>query len=181
MQEARGASLIGDPHDLGNSRRRLGLFFAVAGLGLALDQITKWWAEGALTDRPPVPVIGTFLQFYLTHNPGAAFSSGVRFTWVFTIIAIVATVVVIRYAGRSRDLTWTLALGILLGGITGNLADRLARPPGIFRGHVVDFLMLPHWPVFNVADMLIDTAAAIIVVLTWRGIRLDGSRDRDDE
>jgi signal peptidase II len=46
----------------------------------------------------------------------------------------------------------------------------------VLRGHVVDFLMLPHWPIFNVADMCINVAAALILVQAFRGIRLDGSR-----
>jgi signal peptidase II len=57
----------------------------------------------------------------------------------------------------------------------GNLTDRVLREPGPFRGHVVDFLALPHWPVFNVADMCIDTAGALFVLLLLRGDHLDGS------
>ena len=70
-----------------------------------------------------------------------------------------------------------LALGLLLAGVTGNLVDRLLRSPGPFRGHVVDFLALPHWPVFNVADMCINLAAALFVLLLVRGVRLDGTRE----
>ena len=71
---------------------------------------------------------------------------------------------------------WAVAFGLLLAGITGNLTDRIFRAPGGLRGHVVDFLQLPHWPIFNVADMCINVAAALILVQAFRGIRLDGSR-----
>ena len=77
---------------------------------------------------------------------------------------------------RVRNYVWAVAFGLLLAGITGNLTDRLFRAPGVLRGHVVDFLMLPHWPIFNVADMCINVAAALILVQAFRGIRLDGSR-----
>ena len=77
---------------------------------------------------------------------------------------------------RVRNFGWAIAFGFLLAGITGNLTDRLFRAPGVLRGHVVDFLMLPHWPIFNVADMCINVAAALILVQAFRGIRLDGSR-----
>lgn len=172
MQETGGASLI-DATRQGKSR--FWLFAFIALVSLAADQLTKAWALAHLTDGQSRPIIGTFLQFYLTFNPGAAFSTGTKFTWVFTSLAIIATFVVIRYAVTARSRAWAVSLGLLLGGITGNLTDRLTRPPEFFKGHVVDFLMLPHWPVFNVADMLIDTAAVLIVVLSFKGIKLDGT------
>jgi signal peptidase II len=71
---------------------------------------------------------------------------------------------------------------MLLAGIAGNLTDRLLRGPGPLRGEVVDFLMLPRWPVFNVADMCIDAAAVLILVQVYRGVRVDGTRVvRDSE
>ena len=77
---------------------------------------------------------------------------------------------------RLGSTVWAVAFGLLLAGICGNLTDRLLREPGPLRGHVVDFLMLPHWPIFNVADMCINVAAALILVQAFRGIRLDGTR-----
>jgi signal peptidase II len=90
-------------------------------------------------------------------------------------VALIAAVVVVFYARRVRHRGWGLALGLLLAGVTGNLVDRIFRDPAPFRGHVVDFLALPNWPVFNVADMCIDLAAALFVILLLRGVRLDGS------
>jgi signal peptidase II len=72
---------------------------------------------------------------------------------------------------------WAVALGLLTAGVGGNLTDRIFRSPGVLRGHVVDFLELPYWPVFNVADMCITAAAVMVVVLAViKNVGLDGRR-----
>jgi signal peptidase II len=109
-------------------------------------------------------------------DPGAAFSTGTSYTIFLSAIALIAAGVVIRFGRRLGDRTWAVALGLLLAGVCGNLTDRLFREPGVLRGHVVDFLELPHWPVFNVADMLIDAGVVLIVIQTWRGIGITGHR-----
>jgi signal peptidase II len=83
-------------------------------------------------------------------------------------------VVVAVLGTHVRSTGWAWALGLLLAGIAGNLTDRLFRDPGPLRGHVVDFLQLPHWPIFNVADVCINVAAALIVVQSVRGVPLRG-------
>jgi len=88
-------------------------------------------------------------------------------------------VVIVRVARDLVSTAWALALGLLLGGALGNLVDRIFREPGPLRGHVVDFLQLPNWPIFNVADMCINVAAALIVIQAVRGVSIDGSRSRD--
>lgn len=148
----------------------------VALVGLAADQVTKALAVELLTPGDPVPLVGELLQLYLLRNPGAAFSFATGATWIFTIIAAVVVVAVLRVSRRLGSRAWAFALGLLLAGATGNLVDRLVRAPGPARGHVVDFLALPHWPVFNVADSMICTAAAFIVVLALRGVEIDGRR-----
>jgi len=95
---------------------------------------------------------------------------------VFSVLAILAAGVVVWLSRRVRDRVWAVGFGFLLAGICGNLTDRILREPGPLRGHVVDFLMLPNWPIFNVADMCINVAAALILVQAYRGVRLDGSR-----
>jgi signal peptidase II len=143
--------------------------------------VTKHLAVRELTGRAPVEVLGELLQLRLVRNPGAAFSAGASLTPYITVVAIVATLVAGYYAFRVRHRGWALALGLLLAGVTGNLIDRLFRAPGPFRGHVVDFFALPHWPVFNVADICINLAGVLLVVLLLRGTRLDGTREgRDD-
>jgi signal peptidase II len=142
----------------------------------AVDQATKWLAVDRLTGEPDKQLVGDVLVLHLTRNAGAAFSTGTGYTGLFSCLAIVAVLVVVWLSRRVGSAGWAVALGLLLAGITGNLTDRVLRAPGVLRGHVVDFLMLPHWPIFNVADMCINVAAALIVVQALRGIRLDGSR-----
>jgi signal peptidase II len=149
-------------------------------LGIAVvawltDLITKVIAERELADRGPVDVIGSLLRLNLTRNAGAAFSTGRSLTPLIAVFAIVALLVVAVLAVRVRTAGWAWAMGLLLAGIAGNLTDRLFRAPGPLRGHVIDFLQLPHWPVFNVADICINVAAALIVLQSVRGIPMRGS------
>jgi signal peptidase II len=155
------------------------IFVAVAITAYTVDLVTKVLAARRLTEGDPVDVIDGLLRLDLVRNPGAAFSTGTSYTLVLSVIALVAAGVVIRFGRRLGDRTWAVALGLLLGGVCGNLTDRVFREPGVMRGHVVDFLELPHWPVFNVADMLIDVAVLLILVQTWRGVRLTGARSAD--
>ena len=152
------------------------VFVAVAVTAYAVDLLTKVLAVRHLTEGDPVDVLDGVLRLDLVRNPGAAFSTGTSYTLVLSVIALVAAGVVIRFGRRLGDRTWAVALGLLLAGVCGNLTDRIFRDPGVLRGHVVDFLALPHWPVFNVADMLIDVAVVLIIIQTWRGIGITGVR-----
>jgi signal peptidase II len=146
---------------------------------IVLDQVTKAWAVAVLTVGEPVDVLGSLLRLELVRNSGAAFSLATGMTWILTVIAAGAALVIVRISRKLGSTWWAVGLGLLLGGALGNLLDRLFRAPGLGVGHVVDFLVLPHWPVFNVADMCIDTAGVLIVVLVLRRIGIDGSRNRD--
>jgi signal peptidase II len=156
------------------------LVFAVGAVALLVDVFSKRIAVRELTGREPVEVLGEVLQLRLVFNPGAAFGAGSSLTPVISVVAIIATVVIVYFAFRVRNRGWAVGLGLLLAGVGGNLLDRIFREPGPFRGHVVDFFALPHWPVFNVADICIDTAAVIFAVLLIRGVRLDGVRHVHD-
>jgi signal peptidase II len=184
MQAARGASLSpSDPADqdtrpaAASSRGLVPLFLVVGVLAWVVDQVTKHLAVAGLTGHHPVHLVGDLLQLDLTRNPGAAFSTGTGFTQVFSVVAIAATAVILWFGSRARTALWAVGLGLLLAGVVGNLTDRLFRAPGPLRGQVVDFLALPHWPIFNVADICINIAAVVIVVQALRGVRLDGTRD----
>jgi signal peptidase II len=159
------------------SRARTWRVFASVALVLyAVDVVSKIVAIDRLTGRDDVRVVGEVLQLHLTRNPGAAFSTGTQFTVVLSCIAMAAVVVVLWLSRRLGNVVWAVALGFLLAGVAGNLTDRMFREPGPFRGHVIDFLMLPNWPIFNVADICINVAAGLILVQAFRGVRMDGTR-----
>nr|WP_307803648.1 signal peptidase II [Microbacterium phyllosphaerae] len=153
----------------------------LAALVLAADQFVKYLTTENLPLQEPVPVLGEFLQLYYVRNPGAAFSLGSDVTWIFTIaLAVVAGVIVWKALGlRSR--LWAVVLGCLLGGVLGNLTDRLFRDPGFPMGHVVDMISMP-WmmpAIFNVADIFIVTGMISVALLVVFGLRFDGTRERD--
>jgi len=150
------------------------LVVAVALLVVALDQSTKALAVARLTENQPQDLIGSALRLHLVRNAGAAFSTATGMTWVLTVIAVTVVVVIIRVASRLGSRIWALTLGLLLGGALGNLCDRMFRAPGVARGHVVDFLEFPHWPIWNLADASIVIAGVLVVVLTVKGIGLEG-------
>lgn len=148
---------------------------------LAADQFVKHLTIEHLPSEKAVPVLGEFLQLFYIRNSGAAFSIGADMTWIFTIaLSAVAVVIVWKTLGvRSR--LWAVVLGCLLGGVLGNLTDRLLREPGFAVGHVVDMISMP-WmipAIFNVADMFIVTGMISVALLVVVGLRLDGTRERD--
>jgi signal peptidase II len=161
------------------SRQLMGVLVATAFVVIVIDQLAKAWAVHGLTGRGRVDLVGDLFGLRLTRNPGAAFSFATGSTWIFTILATVVVVVIIRIARDLGSRAWALTLGLLVGGAVGNLCDRLFREPGFARGHVVDFFQLPHWPIFNVADSCIVTAAVLIGWLGLRGIGVDGRRQND--
>ena len=182
MQVQAGASLIPSPATNENattrSPRRLLYTVVVSSAVLVYiaDQLTKAWASANLVPDQPRELIGSVLQLNLTRNPGAAFSILTGSTWILTAIACAVVVFIVITARRLGSRVWALALGLLLGGSLGNLTDRMFRAPGPGRGHVVDFLQLPNFPIFNIGDSAIVTAAVLIALLAFRGVNVDGTR-----
>ncbi len=188
MQAARGAALtVPEPasgHEAGpepaegtshpTGRRRAGLLVLVALLALAADLATKLYVVAELEGRRVVDL--GVLQIAVSRNSGAAFSFAEGATLLFTAVAGAVVVVILRTARRLRSAAWAVALGLLLGGATGNLLDRLFRAPGFARGAVVDFLDFRVWPVFNLADSAIVCGGVLAVLLSFRGVELDGTR-----
>ncbi len=163
------------PAESGERRSLLWVVIAVAAGIVVLDQITKAWAVAQLKGEPPIEILGMWLRLTYGENTGAAFGIGTGFTWIFTAIAVIVAVVIIRFARRLGSVWWAVALGGLLGGAVGNLIDRLTRPPGPGKGYVVDFIALPNFPVFNVADMAITCSAVLMIWLTIRGVDVTGA------
>lgn len=180
MHDAPGASLS-DAEPTGTAsattrapgRLTTGLLL-VAAVVVAVDQVAKALALHRLAGREPVELLGGVVELRLVRNAGAAFGLAGGATIVFSLVAAVVVVAILRTARRLRSAGWALALGLVLGGALGNLVDRVVRDPAVLRGHVVDFIELPHWPVFNVADSAICAGAVVVVVLSLRGIPLDG-------
>lgn len=142
------------------------LGLGIAAVGYGSDLVTKQLALAHLDPSNPPVLLGGLLRLQLIRNPGAAFSMGEDFTIVLTIIALGALVGVLVFAmPRARHRGWVVGFGLLLAGIMGNLTDRLFRPPAPLHGHVIDFLQLPNFAIFNVADMCITFAAITIVWL----------------
>lgn len=156
------------------ARHRVVLMLALAVLVVALDQISKALVVAKLTGHDPVRLIGGALYLVEERNRGAAFNLAEGMTIVLTVIAAVVVVTIVRVASRLRSAAWAVALGLILGGATGNLCDRLFRGPGPLRGAVVDWISLFDsagrvWPVFNLADSAIVCGGAIAVVLMLLG------------
>jgi len=183
MQIQAGAPLITSPSAnepataSATPRRLLYLALVIVAVPVYLaDQLTKAWATANLQPDQPRQVVGSLLQLNLIRNSGAAFSIGTGATWVLTAIACSVVAFILFSARRLGSRGWALALGLLLAGSLGNVTDRMFRAPGPGRGHVVDFVQLPHYPIFNVADSAIVSAAVLIAVLAFRGINIDGTR-----
>jgi signal peptidase II len=164
-------------------RRRVGLLVAVAVIAVLLDLISKLIVVAHLTPGKSPRILGGLIYLSLGRNAGAAFGMATGLTIVFALVAVVVVVAIIRMARKLRSTPWAIALGLILGGATGNLIDRIFRAPGFLRGAVVDWISVfgpdgEHFPVFNLADSAITVGAIILVVTTLLGIGLDGRRVR---
>ncbi|MGW6978332.1 signal peptidase II [Streptomyces sp. NPDC054932] len=161
------------------SKSHLAALLAAAGLTYALDLGSKFLAVSRLENHEPVDVVGRVLTLQVIRNSGAAFSMGQAVTAVFTAISLAVIVVIVRASRKLRSLPWALALGLLLGGALGNLTDRIFRAPEVFRGHVVDFISVQHFAVFNLADSAIVCGGALMILLSFLGVSLDGTTPQD--
>jgi signal peptidase II len=164
------------------SPRRLRLLLSVAAVVLALDVVTKVLAVKLLTPGRPVSIIGDTVTWTLVRNSGAAFSMATGYTWLLTVIATGVVAGIFWMGRRLVSPWWALGLGMILGGAMGNLVDRFFRSPAPLRGHVVDFLSIGWWPVFNVADPSVVGGAILLVALSVFGFDFDsvGRRRSDD-
>jgi signal peptidase II len=171
----------GDEPDPPPTRRRLRLLLSVAAVVLFLDVVTKVLAVRWLTPQQPVSIIGDTVTWTLVRNSGAAFSMGTSYTYVLTLVATGVVIGIIWMGRRLVSPWWALGLGMILGGALGNLVDRFFRSPGPLRGHVVDFLSIGWWPVFNVADPAVVGGAILLVGLSLFGFDFDAPGRRTQE
>lgn len=158
-------------------RKRGPLLLILAGfavLAYSLDQLTKWWVSSTMVDGQVTPVLGSLLSWHYIRNSGAAFSIGENVTWIFTLVMAAVVIGILVQARRLGSIWWSIALGMLLGGALGNLTDRLFREPSFGMGHVVDFIALPHFAIFNIADSSVVGSVILICILTLKGIPLAG-------
>lgn len=156
--------------------RRMRTLISIAVLVFVLDLLTKILAVAYITPGDPVRIIGDTVTLTLVRNPGAAFSMATGMTWLLTLVAVGVVIGVIKIGRTLRSPWWALGLGLVLGGALGNLGDRIFRSPGPLQGHVVDFVSVGWWPVFNVADSSIVCGATLLVALSLFGIEPDGTR-----
>lgn len=149
-----------------------------------VDAATKSWAVAYLEDEPKVRILGDFLTLTLVKNSGAAFSMGEGGTLYLSLFAILVIFLICRWTARVTSRPWGYVLGLALGGSLGNLSDRAFRGEGGFRGHVIDWIALPRWPIFNVADSAIVIAALLATFLAYRNVSpiapIQNNEDRDD-
>jgi signal peptidase II len=108
-------------------------------------------------------------------NDSAAFGIGFGYTWILAVISLAAALATIWYSRKLESISWSVMTGIFLGGVVGNLIDRLIREPSFGNGHVVDFIQVPlNFPIFNLADTFIVSMAILSVVRVMRGENLGG-------
>jgi signal peptidase II len=165
-----GAGVIGRTHGL--------LFAAVAVVWLVVDQLTKSWAESELRFED-IELVWT-LQLNLAYNTGASFGFGGGYGTWFSLLGLVVVGVLVWQGSKVRSRLGALALGMIVAGVLGNIADRAFRgDEGFMSGAVVDFVDLQWWPIFNVADIGIVCGGILLVVVVLLG-GLDEDEDLDD-
>ena len=166
---------MGDPAAPTRTTRVLATYGTAAAV-LVLDQLIKHLVVSNLAGRPPLDVIGSFVQLRYTTNSGGAFSLLTGAPLFFGVMAIVIIGGIVYAWRRTQPLSMLVVLGLILGGALGNLTDRLLRGEGLLRGEVVDFIKVGIWPVFNLADSCIVVGGLLLAILLGRAER---GRDQD--
>jgi signal peptidase II len=165
-------------------RPRTRLLLLLAAVVLVTDLVTKVIVVATVEPGEDIRLLGGALYLTQLRNVGAAFSFAEGATVLFSLVAVVVAVVIVRTANRMYSTGWAVTLGLVLGGALGNLIDRIFRDPGFLRGGVVDFVSVfgpdgSVWPVFNVADSAIVCGGVLGALLALRGIEFDGTRTKD--
>lgn len=160
-------------NDRPTTRHHRGAFAVAAVIVVALDQASKRWALDALSGQD-IDLVGS-LRLKLVFNDSAAFSIGGGRTTLIAVLGLMVAAFIARLGLRAERRLWAVGLGVILGGALGNLVDRAFRSGrGVLGGHVVDFIDLQWWPVFNVADMALWVGIGLLAIASWR----DRAHDR---
>ena len=145
-----------------NAIWRAGLWYLVAFLGVALDQITKWLAVRYLKPMDTLPLWKNVLHLTYATNRGAAFSILADRRWVFMSVSVLSIVLLaaLVWYFRRGSAPFCLSLSMLLGGGVGNMIDR------VMLGYVVDFIDFRaiHFAIFNVADCFVCIGCALLLI-----------------
>lgn len=151
------------------------LYLVVALVAITVDQFAKNLAIATLEPGTSYPVVGDILSWKLLYNDSAAFGLGFGYTWILAVISFGAALAIIWLSRRLTSVSWSLMSGVFLGGVVGNLIDRLTREPSFGNGHVVDYIQIPfNFPIFNLADIFIVSMASLSVLRVMRGEYLGG-------
>ncbi|WP_124436777.1 signal peptidase II [Streptomyces sp. NL15-2K] len=142
---------------------------------LTADLATKQIALTHFSVTDPTQTLGGLLKFTLVFNSGGGFSFGQGETWFFTTVKIGVLIAMLVVSPRIRTPVWAVSFGLIMAGAAGSLIDRIFRAPSPWQGHVVDWIQLPHWPVFNLADCSVVCGSALVAWASFRGIHLDGT------
>lgn len=169
LQTKRGTTLSKSAPQSSHSRAVESLLTTALAV-IIIDGVSKSLALRTLSTNPK-EIIGTFLQFQLTANSGAAFSIAQSATVLLSLLSFLAVGAISIFSKSITSRSWGMALGLLLGGICGNLVDRIFRAPYLLHGQVVDWIRLPHWPVFNLADTSIVVSATTIAILLINDVK----------
>ena len=164
----------------GRATSRAARILAVAAVVLVADQLSKWWALENLRDGD-IDVVWT-LRFHLVFNRGGAFGLGSKFAPLIAILVVCVVLVLLRTGQRLEHRGAVLAVGVVLGGAVGNLADRVFRDgEGFLGGAVIDFIDVQWWPVWNVADMAVVLGAIALALIAGEVGERDGEGSPGDQ
>lgn len=135
---------------------------------LLLDQISKFGLEKFLIINEKKTIIDNFFSLNLVHNTGASFSILQNSQLLLIIISLMSLLLTIKYIKKFKYIFWNvLAFGMFIGGLLGNLMNR------IFRGYVIDFLDFTifkyNFPIFNLADTFIVLGVIMIMISVLKG------------
>lgn len=158
----------------------LWIFWAVGLPLIAVDQLTKWWARTALAGGTTVRIIPHVVQFRLLFNHGATLGFASGKTSLIALFALIVSIGLVIASVKTHSRVWQVALGIGFAGAVGNLIDRIVWAPHFLDGPVTDFIDYG-WSVGNIADIFLDIAVVMIVILLFSSVSFSGTAKGDEE